>query len=111
MKFTLLNEIDHSIRLTNIQKAILLLVHTAETPTLAYDNIIGDEYIIHAKNYLHDYGMINVNDLDLEITISEMGFDILVKNGLIDDSGEITDIGKELLTSYDTKKQQLLSDK
>ena len=91
-----LREIN-TIRLSDIQKLILLMAHTAATPRLAREFINGKIHFIQAADFLSRYNMIQLTESELSIT--EIGKNQLIQYNLIDDTDELTDEGQNLLDS------------
>lgn len=86
------------VRLTSIQKAVLIVVYTAQTPQLAYDAIAGNEYVVYAKQFLENNGFITVGGGGIKVTGN--GYESLIQNGLIDDSGSPTEEGTALSSAF-----------
>lgn len=108
MNFTKLMEVSDSnlLRLTDIQKAVLLSVMVSQTPQLAYEACTGSEYIISARDFLYNNNLVKVYSNGIVIT--DFGLDALIANGLIDDDSEqTTDLGSELLDRFENEKKQL----
>lgn len=91
------------LRLTSTQKAVLLSIFVAQTPELAADAAIGNEYTVSATEFLAKNNLIGTKDNGIGITSA--GFDVLVANGLVDESGEVTEAGRELLAAFEEEKK------
>ena len=105
--FTILNEIvDASLlRLTNTQKAVLVSVFMAQTPALAYESTIGNEYITTSTDFLLFNALIGKSDDGVVIT--NKGYDVLLSNGLVDESGQPTEMAQTLMTEFEKENQQI----
>ncbi len=103
----ILSEINDasSLRLTAVQKAVLIVVYTAQTPFLAYEAINGNEYIVYAKQFLENNGLIVANDSGIKISGS--GYEALVQNGLIDNNGEPTEEGQQLSAAFAEQRAKI----
>lgn len=87
-----------SLRLTETQKKVLCNIHTAPTPKIAYEYTTGDEYKTESRNFLLTNGFIQYID-DGELTITNNGFELLINSGVIDEDGNLTDYGNELISN------------
>jgi len=87
-----------SIRLTETQKVVLCNIHTAVTPKLAYEYTTGNEYKTEARKFLLANGFIQYVK-DGQLTITNNGFEILLNSGIIDEAGNLTDYGNELISN------------
>jgi hypothetical protein len=95
-------------RLTSHQQTVLAKIKSSPTPVTAFGEIAkGDHNLIKAKNMLADPQqfnppliMVNGNQL----SVSEAGEKMMKDENLIDDSGELTDQGKNL--AYDSDQPQ-----
>ena len=94
-----------NVRLTAIQKAVLIVIYTARTPYLAHESIVGNEYVVYAKQFLENNGLIVVNDGGIKITGN--GYETLIQNGLIDENGKPTEEGQTLSNNYAEQKQKI----
>ena len=92
------------IRLTNTQKAVLLNIYSAQTPELAFDSTTGTLSSMNARNFLIKNALVQLNGNQLRITTA--GSDVLENNGLLDETGQITDIGQQLHDAYEQQSQQ-----
>lgn len=105
--FNFLNEIvdPNYIRLTDTQQAVLLTIAVAQTPELAYEATSDGEYGTASKEYLLRALLITISGNQARVTSN--GDEVLSANGLIDETGEISESGKELLDQYATKKYEM----
>lgn len=103
----LLEVIDPSqIRLSNTQKAVLVSIYSAQTPELAYEAATGSEAITSAKDFLLRHLLIREGNGQLATT-SE-GLEVLENNGLVDETGEITENGKKLIEALNVHRQEFM---
>lgn len=93
------------VRLTSIQKAILLNCFLAETPTLAYEVASGDIYLIKARDFLARASLLEVGESRIKVTSA--GYEVLLANGLISGMDEVTEQGTELLNWFEEELKQL----
>lgn len=108
---TLLEAIDPEfMRLTDIQKAVLLTIFVAETPGVAFEASSGDIYITYARDYLRRAGLVEVSSSAAKVTT--VGYEVLLSNGLVQpDSDELTDTGTEIMAWFEQEKRQLQESK
>ena len=92
------------LRLSNIQKAVLTAIFAAQTPELAYEAALGSDATILARDFLIKNMLITIDDN--RISITGTGSDILEINGLMDESGTISETGKKLVDGLTIHKQQ-----
>lgn len=87
-----------SINLNHHQRYILLQVKISETPTLAFEQTNKSEADVKSREILRRYGYLLLGDNMVKLT--EKGEESLIRYGLVDETGEVTDMGNELLTQY-----------
>ncbi len=92
------------IRLTDTQKAVLLSIFSAQTPELAYESTTGSIPVVNARDYLIKTGLIIAGSGQLKIT--GHGSDVLEDSGLLDHSGEVTEIGLQLIDQFNEQKRK-----
>lgn len=78
----------HSIKLTTSQKQLLIRVLTSPTPELAKAETEFGEKNIAAGELLSNLGIIDLNDSTA--TVTDDGKELMRKQGLIDDSDQLT---------------------
>ncbi len=93
-----LENIEKDFLLTDTQKAILLLTHISETPQQAFETTSGTENSTRSRNLLQNLGMVTKDNKKLFLT--KKGDDLLINYNLIDDMGELTELGIEILDNY-----------
>lgn len=108
---TLLEAIDPDfIRLTDIQKSVLLTAFVSETPGVAYEATSGDIYITYARDFLVRAGLLSVSSNEAATTGN--GYEVLISNGLIEQgTDQPTERGIELLAWFEREKRQLQESK
>lgn len=92
------------VRLTDVQKAVLMLIYSAQTPELGYESATGTIFITNARDYLLKIGLIISGTNQLKATST--GSDTLEANGLINAAGESTDLGNKLIDAYNNQKRK-----
>lgn len=90
---------QEEISLSSMQKYILIAIHTSDTPVLAFDRIRDTESDTVASDMLSRYGFIKLYDGQAELT--GKGQQALISYGLVDESGEVTDVGQEIVDNYE----------
>lgn len=93
-----LHTLLEAITLNHHQRYVLLQIHLAETPTLAFEQTNNSEADVQSRNILARLGNILLSDSQTRLT--PKGKVMLVRYGLVDESDEITDIGREILEQY-----------
>lgn len=98
-----------SIHLSDIQKEVLAKVKAAPNTTMAWEEIIGvsadvDNNYAAARDVLGNLGLLKVGDGELEVT--QKGEEVMKDSNLIDDMGELTDVGRELASNNTQQAQQ-----
>ena len=96
---TLLEEVK-VLRPNEHQKYVLLVIETSETPVLAYDRVMVGESNIEAAKILNTYGYIRISNSAKRAELTLRGKKSLISYGLVDSSGEVTDVGQEILKRY-----------
>lgn len=91
-------------RLTDTQQSVLLSIYAAPTPEAAYGATTGAENVETAKNALRAGSLINVDDAGKRAGVTDDGQKALVNNGLVDETGNLTDVGQEKLEQADQVK-------
>jgi hypothetical protein len=84
-------------RLTDTQKSVLLGIYAAPTPETAYDATIGAENVTQARQQLRGMKLIVIDDSTSRAGVTDEGQTALANNNLIDDMGQLTDQGQEVL--------------
>lgn len=98
-----------NLRLTDIQKAVLLTVFVAQTPQLAFEATTGSEHIIQSRDFLAQNSLITLSSNAAKIT--SFGLDTLIANGLIDEMEQVTELGQKLLEWFEVEKRELMESK
>ena len=88
-----------TIHLSDIQKEVLCKVQASPNPQIAWETIADteskvDDNFSAAKDILGKLGLLNVGEGTLEVT--EKGIQVMVDENLVDDMGELTDVGQQL---------------
>lgn len=91
-----------TVRLTDNQKRVIAKIASAPTPTVAAEKISADANLIGARNELMRLGLITYTDQ--EATLTDKGTHIGTQENVIDDSGQLTDLGNKLAFT-DSKNQ------
>lgn len=87
-----------STRLTDTQKSVLLGIYAAPTPEMAYEVTTGSDNVSQAAQQLRGMGLINVDSSGARAGVTDGGQEALVNNNLIDDTGQVTDEGQQVLS-------------
>jgi len=90
---------QENILLSSTQKKIILTIYISITPLLAFEEIQDSETDIIAVDLLNRYGYINIYENGAELT--SKGQEALVSYGLVDENGEVTDMGQKILDNYE----------
>lgn len=94
------------IRMTDMQKAVLLTVFISDTPAVAYENTSGDIYITYARDFLSRAGLVQLSGPTVSLTPN--GYDALISNGLIDETtDEPTERGNDIIEWFNKQKVEL----
>lgn len=83
-----------TIALTSNQKRVIAKILAAPTPSVAGEEISGDQNLIAARNQLTRIGAIQV--LGDEATLTDVGERLAREDNITDESGELTPDGQEL---------------
>lgn len=98
MKFLLKELINPNTAILNdTQKAVLLIAHISQSPQMAFDNTGASENLIQARESLVNLGAVVIGDNVLELTAR--GNDMLQYHNLVDEMGELSEEGQEILDS------------
>jgi hypothetical protein len=102
--FSVLNEINNplNIKLTETQKKVLCNIYMAATPKLAYDYTVGDQYKVSAREFLIVNSFVRKSSSN-ELALTNIGYDMLVESGIIDETGELTDYGNQLFDNLESE--------
>ena len=92
-------QLVESITLNHHQRYILLQIKLASTPTLAFEQVNKSEADVKATEMLRRVGLIRISEERNTAELSETGERAVVEYGLVDETGEVTEIGEELLAA------------
>lgn len=93
----MIDNILTNVRLTDFQKTLLCKIKAASTPFLAGAEVRRDSKCIFNARQLLDLELIEfVND---ECIVTDKGNEVLVKEDLADDSGELTEKGQQAVNT------------
>ncbi len=84
-------------RLTETQKSVLLSIYAAPTPETAYDATTGSENVTQARQQLRSMGLVAVDDSTSRAGVTDEGQQALANTNLIDDTGQVTEEGQQVL--------------
>lgn len=90
-------QLFENITLNYHQRYVLLQIKLADTPTLAFDQINKTEADYQARRILERVGLIRVSEDSRVAELTEDGEKAVIQYGLIDENGEVTEIGQQLL--------------
>ena len=101
MNFMKLNRIfEEQISLSDRQQYVLAKIKSSATPLLAYEAIVNSEPDVVASKLLSRYGFIMVSTRESKAALSPKGEQAIIEYGIADESGQLTDIGTELVNNY-----------
>lgn len=89
---------------TNNQKRVLAMIIASPSPKVAGEKISGDENMIAARNILMKLGVITVSGGNAELT--DTGEQIAQDENIADGSGQLTDLGNELVGGAEGQSPQ-----
>jgi hypothetical protein len=89
------------IELSKAQQAVLAIVAGSSTPKLAQNAISNNINIKVAAKMLGDLGVLKRTPEGLILT--DLGNQQLISYNIVDDSGNLTEIGKKLIDEYKVK--------
>ena len=95
-----------NVRLTDTQKSVLLSIYAAPTPETAYDTTTGSENVSQARNQLRSMGLVAVDDNSNRAGVTDEGQTARANNNLIDDTGQLTDEGQQVLSQQTAVKDE-----
>ena len=93
-----------NVRLTDTQKSVLLSIYAAPTTETAYDTTTGSENVSQARQQLRSMGLVAVDDNSNRAGVTDAGQTALANNNLIDDTGQLTDEGQQVLDQQQAVK-------
>lgn len=99
--------IIQSVHLSDYQARVMLMAHQAQTPELAFAEYGGvDERIrpnlLTARETLAKIGLLEIGQNSIAVT--EKGMEVMKDEYLIDDMGEVTDKGHEILQTEEKEE-------
>ena len=92
--------LTEALNLNSTQKGIIASMAIAPTPQMAYGVLTGARNAVSQRGSLERAGYIKVNDVEKTAVLTNSGRDILTSENLLDDSGNLTDRGEELVSLY-----------
>jgi hypothetical protein len=92
--------LEEALNLDNTQKAVIAYISTAPTPKMAYGVVTGARNAVAARLGLELSRYIIVDHKNKEVVLTPEGEQILTSENLVDDAGELTDRGQELIDNY-----------
>lgn len=91
---------EQNLNLNNTEKAIIASMAISATEHLAYGVVHGARNAVTAGEELKRTGYIRINHENKTASLTDKGTDILTSENLIDDAGELTDRGEDLISHY-----------
>jgi len=88
----------------NQMKILAMLAANKDKPNVAAKQLSGDANIVGARDLLMKMNIITYSDTDAALT--DLGTSLAVDSGIIDDSGNLTDLGNKL-TSTDNQNNEI----
>lgn len=95
-----LQNLFENITLSHHQRYILLQIKIASTPTIAFDQINRTEADYQSRQILERVRLISVSEDQRQARLTSEGETAVVEYGLVDEQGEVTEIGQELLNTH-----------
>lgn len=92
-------QLVENITLNHHQRYILLQIKLASTPTLAFEQINKSEADVQASDMLRRVGFIRMSEERTTAELTDRGDRAVVEYGLVDETGEVTEVGQDLLSS------------
>lgn len=92
-------QLVENITLNHHQRYILLQIKLASTSTLAFDQINKSEADVQASDMLNQVGFIRVSQEQTTAELTPRGEQAIVDYGLVDETGEVTEVGQQLLSA------------
>jgi hypothetical protein len=96
-KFSLYEKHVEALQLTTNQKSVLAKIVAAPTPKVAAEDISQGENIVAARDMLIELGFITFAD-GVFAALTASGKKIATDENIIDDTGALTDDGRQVLT-------------
>lgn len=93
-------------RLTLTQKSVLVGIYAAATPELAFEAMTGSQNVFEAGKQLRSLGLISIDVDDARAGVTDAGQEALANNNLVDDMGELTEEGQNLLSQHNQIKSE-----
>lgn len=87
--------VNQGVMLTATQKAILAILYNSPSPETAFEAINGSPTLITARNLLERLQLIQV--AGNKAVLTDAGRGAVVSNGLVDEQGQLTDLGAGLI--------------
>lgn len=88
----------NTVNLTNTQQGVLVIIKTSPTPEVAYEATNGADHTVSARTSLRTLGLIKVGGNKAILTPT--GEQVLLNYNLSDETGQMTDRGKQMIDSY-----------
>lgn len=95
-------QLVENITLNHHQRYILLQIKLASTPTLAFEQINKSEADVQASDMLRRVGFIRMSEEQTTAELTGRGERAVVEYGLVDEMGEVTEVGQQLLATAQT---------
>ena len=96
---TELQDKEELYQLTDTQKAVLIIVFMSVTPEQAYESTIGTRSVVNSRVILIKLGLLTSSGPH-KLFLTELGEKELVNYNLIDEQGELTELGSTILANY-----------
>jgi predicted transcriptional regulator len=97
--------LEARLKLSDTQKAAIAYISSAPTPQMAYSIVTGARNSVTARSALEQAGYVETNDEDKSATLTPQGEEILTSENLVDEMGELTERGEELIDQYVSDRQ------
>ena len=78
----------------------------AATPKMAYSGTTSARNTVSSRESLVKYGFVTVNDTNKTAQLTPTGEEVLTSENIVDEAGELTERGLELIKHYKTQKAE-----
>ena len=91
---------ERGLNLDDTEKAIIASMAISPSEEMAYAVLTGARNSVTAGNSLERAGYIEVDEQNKQARLTPRGEEVLTSENLTDETGELTDRGKELVDTY-----------
>jgi hypothetical protein len=98
--------VEQRLNLDNTEKAIIASMSISPTEEMAYGVVTGARNAVTSRGKLETAGYITVDDENKTAALTGRGEDVLTSENLTDETGQLTDRGKELVSRYTNDRDE-----